>query len=531
MKPFLMGTETEYAVSGAGRDGPMPAEEVYSLLNDAIRKERLYLPDVNGGRALYLQHGGRFYLDSGGHPELATPEVHTPAQVAAYDKAGERLLDLARARAVRDRPDVHITLAKNNIHAIFPERAVWGCHESHTCWAPHDRVAPQLIPHLVSRLVYAGAGCLSARPNGTGFELSQRARHLVQAVGTETTSNRAIFCTRVRKATDFSRDGWTRIHLICKDSQRAPFGIYLTFGTTALLILLINEGHEVGKGLALAEPVKAAQAVSLDPWLNARVPLADGRSLTALQIQEAYLAECERLVPRAGLPGWTRDVLGHWRRTLEDLGEDPLRLANRLDPYCKLLIFTHELRRANYQWADLLDGLRALERLRATFPDVVVRAVLAENPRDLTGEARARFTDALAVAREGQSGGFLDRFRFALRLQALELKYHEVGALYDQLAAAGQLDPVVITREDLERATLEPPPGGRAAVRGNCIKEKREAGWVCDWRYLYHGPTQTFVDLRDPFAGTYRALKRDQFPDGARPDLEAFEMLRWLSGR
>ena len=40
MKPFLMGTETEYAVSGGSRDGPMPAEEVYSLLNDAIRKER-----------------------------------------------------------------------------------------------------------------------------------------------------------------------------------------------------------------------------------------------------------------------------------------------------------------------------------------------------------------------------------------------------------------------------------------------------------------------------------------------------------
>jgi hypothetical protein len=526
-----MGTETEYAVSGSTRQGTVSAEEVYSALNDAIRKERLWLPDVNGGRSVYLQHGGRFYLDSGGHPELATPEVHTPAQVAAYDKAGERLLDLARARALRERPDLHITIAKNNVNGVLPDRAVWGCHESHTCWAPHDRVGPQLIPHLVSRLIYAGAGCLSARAHGTGFELSQRARHLVQVTGTDTTGNRAIFCTRIRKATDFSRDGWTRVHLICKDSQRAASGIYLTFGTTATLLLLINEGFQVGRGLALADPVRAVQTISLDPSLTARVELADGRRLTALEIQEAYLEECERLVPGAGLPDWTAEVLRHWRATLADLGRDPLRLANRLDPYCKLLIFTHELRRAGYTWADLHGALTALERLRAGFPDIVVRAVLAESPRGLSAEARPYFADAMAQAREGQPGGLLDRLRFALRLQALELNYHEIGGLHDQLVTAGQFDPVVTTREDIERATLEPPPGGRAAIRGRCIKENREPGWVCDWRYLYHGPTQTFVDLRDPFESRYKPMRREQLPSPDRPDLEMAEMLRWLSGR
>src|SRR5262249_10886553 len=153
---------------------------VYGLLNAALRKERLWLPDVNGGQALYLEHGGRFYMDSGGHPELASPEVLTPAQVACYDKAGERLLDVARARVLADRPELQITPAKNNTGALSADRVVWGCHESHTCWAPLDRVGPMLIPHLVSRLIYAGAGCLSARPAGTGFELSQRARHLVQ---------------------------------------------------------------------------------------------------------------------------------------------------------------------------------------------------------------------------------------------------------------------------------------------------------------------------------------------------------------
>src|SRR5262245_20921357 len=276
-----MGTETEYSVSGRLPTGqPLQAEEVYALLNEALRHERLWMQDVNGGRAVYLQHGGRFYMDSGGHPEYATPEVFTPAQVAAYDKAGEYLLAMARDRVLREQPGLRIAITKNNIGPVFPDRVAWGCHESHTCWQPLDKVAPMMIPYLVSRMIYAGAGCLSARPTGIGFELSQRARHIVQVIGHETTSNRPIFCTRIRKAADISRTGWVRAHLITKDSQRSPFGIYLTFGTAGLLFLLINEGRKVGEGLVLAEPVKAIQAISLDPSLSVRVRLVDGRQLT-----------------------------------------------------------------------------------------------------------------------------------------------------------------------------------------------------------------------------------------------------------
>jgi hypothetical protein len=65
------------------------------------------MQDVNGGRAVYLQHAGRFYMDSGGHPEYATPRS-SPQPVAAYDKAGEHLPSAARAR-VREKPGMWIT--------------------------------------------------------------------------------------------------------------------------------------------------------------------------------------------------------------------------------------------------------------------------------------------------------------------------------------------------------------------------------------------------------------------------------------
>jgi hypothetical protein len=530
MKPFLMGTETEYAVSGRNGQALVTPEEVYHLLNEAVRQERLWLPDVNGGRAIYLQHGGRLYMDSGGHPEYATPEVFTPAQVACYDKAGERLLDLARARVARERPSLKIAIAKNNVGPVFPDRVAWGCHESHTCWAPLDRVGPQLVPHLVSRTVYAGAGCLSARPGGMGFELSQRARHLVQVTGSETTGNRAIFCNRIRKATDFAKEGWTRVHLIAKDSQRAALGIYLTFGTTGLLFLIMNEGRQVGKGLQLADPVGALQAISLCPWLKVKVPLADGRKLTSLEIQEAYLAEAEREVQRGGFPEWARDVVRHWGETLAALKHDPLSMAGKLDPYCKLLIFDHQLRRAGYTWGELHQALRAVEVLRANFVDVVVRAVLAEDPGGLPAEVRPKYTEAVGVAKMNQSG-VIDRLRFAVRLQALELNYHEVGGLHDQLLAAGEVQHVVVTPADIERASREPPPGGRAFLRGEGIKAARDPGWVCDWRYLFHSPTGAFVDLRDPFETQRKTLRREHLPGEDRSDLDLLDMFNRLHRR
>jgi hypothetical protein len=349
-------------------------------------------------------------------------------------------------------------------------------------------------------------------------------------MGAETTNNRPIYCTRIRKATDSSKEGWLRVHLVAKDAQRAPFGIYLTFGTTGLLMLLMNEGREVGKKLDLVNPVQALQTISLDPWLRARVKLKDGRLLTALEIQEVYLDECERELAGGGFPDWTAEVASHWRQTLTELKRDPVRLARRLDPYAKLLIYGHELDRAGYTWTELRQALHTLERLRNEHPEAVVRAVLAEDDSALTAEQRPPFEAALQLAQARQPG-VLDRLRFAVRLQALELHYHELGGLYDQLADVGQMESVVLTPDDVHQASFEAPPGGRAALRSECIKTLTDTGWACDWRYVFHHGHGTFIDMRSPFVSEKRVLERDQFDSVARTDLEMVDMFERLLRR
>ncbi len=42
---------------------------------------------------LFLEYGGRFYPDTGCHPEYAAPECASPRQSVVYDRPGERALE------------------------------------------------------------------------------------------------------------------------------------------------------------------------------------------------------------------------------------------------------------------------------------------------------------------------------------------------------------------------------------------------------------------------------------------------------
>jgi hypothetical protein len=508
-KPFLMGAETELAASGL-RDGqPMDPEEVYDLLAEALRRLRATVPDQHGYQGLYLENGARLYLDYGSHPEHATPECLTPRQVAAYDKAGEHLLALARDAAVAENANLRICLIKNNLDPVEPDENTYGTHESYTLWGSAEYACPQLLPHLASRVLFAGAGGLSGE--GVGFELSQRARHIEYPSGDDTTDSRPIFGTRLRKQSD-AGDEWVRVHLICKDSQRAPFGTYLTFAATGLLIEMLNRGHKVGQGLALADPVRALKAFSRDPFARVKVPLADGRSLSALEIQSAYVEQAERAVLAGGLPDWAGEAVAHWRQTLADLERDPRRLADRLDPYCKLVIVEHELLRAGHDWDDLRLAVRQLNGLRSSYGEQVTRAILSDSGEGLAGEDAHRFAQARLMTDVP-----LETLLFATRLQALDLNYHELGGLYDRLRDAGRMRDVVLAQADVEEASRVPPPGGRAAVRGAGIRAAGgEEGWRGDWQYLWHPQTGRCLDLRDPFDGREKAVTL-KVPEKAAP--------------
>src|SRR5664280_2295400 len=112
MNRRIFGIETEYGVTcttdGARR---MTPDEVSRYL---FRKV------VAWGRSsnVFLGNGARLYLDVGAHPEYATAECDSLADVVAQDKAGEAILqdlvDYAQGQLADEGIRGDIFLFKNN---------------------------------------------------------------------------------------------------------------------------------------------------------------------------------------------------------------------------------------------------------------------------------------------------------------------------------------------------------------------------------------------------------------------------------
>ena len=224
MAQRLFGLETEYSFSALGPNGSRVEQDLalQSLMNEAKRLLP-HLPDRESG--IFLQNGSRLYLDSGGHPELAICEVVDPWDACRYVSAGERILaEVAKETGARNEAIKDIVLTRCNVSYAPSSNSTWGCHESYGHRADPASLPDALIPHLVSRLIYTGAGGFDSRSSGIGFMLSPRVTHLQHVVSDASTANRGIFHT---KDETLGSNGFHRLHVICGDSVCSQTALWL----------------------------------------------------------------------------------------------------------------------------------------------------------------------------------------------------------------------------------------------------------------------------------------------------------------
>ena len=184
MERRIFGLENEYGVTctlrGQRRLSP---DEVARYLFRRV---------VSWGRSsnVFLENGARLYLDVGSHPEYATPECDSISDLVVHDKAGERILEgLVRSAEQRLREEGirgEVYLFKNNTDSAGNS---YGCHENYLVEREGDfsKFTDVLIPFLVTRQVYAGAGKVLQTARGAMFCISQRAEHIWEGVSSATT--------------------------------------------------------------------------------------------------------------------------------------------------------------------------------------------------------------------------------------------------------------------------------------------------------------------------------------------------------
>ncbi len=437
----IFGIETEYGVTCTFRgQRRLSPDEVARYLFRRV---------VSWGRSsnVFLRNGARLYLDVGSHPEYATPECDDLRELVTHDKAGERILEGLLVDAERRLHEEGIPgdvyLFKNNTDSAGNS---YGCHENFLVTRAGDfgKLADVLIPFLVSRQLICGAGKVLQTPRGAVYCLSQRAEHIWEGVSSATTRSRPIINTRDEPHADAER--YRRLHVIVGDSNMAEPTTLLKVGATDLVLRMIEAGV-VMRDLSLENPIRAIREISHDVTGRRTVRLANGREISALEIQTEYFSKAKDFVARRDLApagSVVEQVLELWERTLNAVETEKYELVDR-----------------EIDW--------------------VIKQSLIERYRD-------KHDLPLASPRVAQ----------------LDLAYHDVNRARGLYYLLDRRDQVARITKDLQvyEAKSVPPQTTRARLRGEFIKQAQEKrrDFTVDWVHLkLNDQAQRTVLCKDPF--------------------------------
>jgi Pup amidohydrolase len=479
--PKIVGVETEYGiiVRGAAEPNPIAASSVLinAYVQDLARAgaaaqaapkvgwdfedehpdndargftaETAYAPEVETHLVnAVLTNGARYYVDHA-HPELSTPECADARSVVVYDRAAERILQQSmRAAYGVLAPEQEIVVYKNNSDR---KGNSYGCHENYLMdrQVPFSRIVSHIMPHFISRQIYTGAGKVGTEAPGLTsedipFQLTQRADFFEEEVGLETTLKRPIVNTRDEPHADTQK--YRRLHVIVGDANLSEIATFLKVGATAVVLAMIEDDF-LPRDLTLARPVQALREVSYDLTLAQPLELADGGTMTALEMQWEYLDRAKKYADAHGLECVGPEEIGaevieRWEAVLTGLETDPMSLADQLDWVAK--------RR-------LMEGYRARHDI-----------------------------------------GWDDA-----RLAAMCLQYHDLRpdkSLADRVGLQR-----LTTDDEVERAMTEPPEDTRAYFRGTCLQRWADQIVAANWDSMVFdvgGDPLRRVPMMDPTRGT-----------------------------
>lgn len=341
MRPILAGIETEYGFSIPGR-GPetqfddaarfvascpvrsfagwdyrfeSPRRDLRGFSVDSLQYDKRDAEYDSGAYRFgdpasradrVLPNGARFYNDHG-HPEYATPECWSVADLVLADLAGERLMAMTADQFLQENGQ-DADLFKNNVDY---SGAAYGTHESYHVPRHHgfEAIYRAVTPILVARTLLCGAGTVIG-DRSAEFLISARAPHLEAEANIETLSNRPVFNTRDEPHAPDAEH--IRLHVICGDANRNPSSTAMKVAFVKVALWLLDagkvpdielkdavvafrnfsrgfEGDKPGKGTGLAVEI-LERYIDAFHKLNSREGCSDESAIEAIELSERLLA-------------------------------------------------------------------------------------------------------------------------------------------------------------------------------------------------------------------------------------------------
>jgi proteasome accessory factor A len=227
----------------------------------------------------------------------------------------------------------------------------------------------------------------------------------------------------------------------------------LKVGATDLVLRMVESG-QVLRDLTLENPIRAIREISHDMTGRRTVKLANGRELSALDIQSEYYERARDFADRNDLTSPVhKAVLELWERTLRAIGTEDLGLIDREIDW----VIKHRL----------IERYRAKHKLELSSP----------------------------------------------RIAQIDLAYHDIHrrrGLYYLMQNRGQIERVTSDLEIFEAKSV-PPQTTRAKLRGEFVRraQERRRDFTVDWVHLkLNDQAQRTVLCKDPFASVDERVAR-----------------------
>jgi proteasome accessory factor A len=195
--------------------------------------------------------------------------------------------------------------------------------------------------------------------------------------------------------------------------------------------------------MTLENPIRAIREISHDMTCTRRVRLANGREVSALDIQSEYLTRALRFAEHHDMTDQEQLALDMWEHCLTALANDPMKLDREIDWVIKY---------------KLMESYQARHSLELNDPKVAL----------------------------------------------IDLQYHDVNrerGLFYQMQRRGLVERLV-TDEEISHAVENPPETTRARLRGEFIRRAKEQkrDYTVDWVHLkLNDQAQRTVLCKDPF--------------------------------
>jgi len=572
MRSRIVGLETEYALlhypERSRRQKPLSGTEIFELMNGVMDEagvvrlyEEKFYPETSGEpfanlesrrrysmkkNRMFLSNGARFYLDTGDHPEYATPECRSAKQVLAYDKAGERLVEDLGIRTERrlaaDGNPGRVLICKNNIDV---RGNTYGCHENyliprraarHSEGSYFKLVIRGLIPFLVTRQIFCGGGKVIAG-NKLAYQISQRADFIDSELSSDTTFRRGIVNSRDEPLGKI--DKYRRLHILVGDSNLSELCTLLKTGSAMLVLRLIEE-QGIGDGPAIEDPILALREISQDPSCHIKVKLVDGSYASPIEVQRYYLQRVRAHLEAEGALGEreTSMILGHWERVLGKLESDAASLGREIDWISKRLVIDRFLGRHGVALGELNKWVYLIKRIKSLRLEESIFFQHRNNPDfDVMEFVKSRVSqsDFIEIRRHIRYSEieFDDYFRMHgiyHQLLKIDIVFHDIRrdrGLYYRMRDRGLAAGLGLADFEaaVERARSEPPRNTRARIRGEFVKllAKSRIKGAVNWDSIsVHDVKLRKINLLSPFSSSHK---------GARELFGEIEALARLGGK